>query len=301
MIRALVVLSLTVFLFGCDGGQQNCIPQYHSTPQGRGVAVYRLAVHPLHNPAKLIATYQPLIDYLNREIPGVRFELEASRDYASFEDKVRTKLPDLLLPNPWQTLQAVKTGYSVIAMAGSPEGFKGVFIVRKDRTIRNPSDLKGKIVSYPSQTALAACIMPQSFLHQQGINVTKDIINQYVGSQESAIMNVYHGLSDAGATWPLPWRTFQKEHPEKAAQLRVAWETPHLVNNSFMVRGNMPQQLVHQLRTNLVRLSDTAEGRKLLDGIGITGFIPAKDQDYQVVQTYIDRFEKEIRPVKGTP
>ncbi len=74
-------------------------------------------------------------------------------------------------PNPWQTLEAIKVGYHVITMAG------------------DPADLKGKVPSYPSHTALAACIMPQYYLHQHGINLVRDIMNHYVGSQELSIMN----------------------------------------------------------------------------------------------------------------
>lgn len=51
----------------------------------------------------------------------------------------------------------------MIAMAGDPKDFKGIFLVRIDSGIKVPADLKGKAVSYPSPTALAACIMPQYF------------------------------------------------------------------------------------------------------------------------------------------
>jgi hypothetical protein len=85
---------------------------------------------------------------------------QSSRDYGNFEEKFRARKPAFLLPNPWQTLEARKVGYSVFAMAGEPRDFKGIFLVRRDSGIRNPADLKGRAVSYPSRTALAACIMP---------------------------------------------------------------------------------------------------------------------------------------------
>ena len=68
----------------------------------------------------------------------------------------------------------------------------------------------------------------------------RDIENRYVGSQESSIMNAYLGQTAAGATWPPPWRAFQKEHPREAAELKVIWETESLVNNSVMVRDDVP-------------------------------------------------------------
>jgi len=273
-------------------------PRYAAGPSRRDAPAYRLAVHPLHNPEKLSRTYQPLIDHLNGRIGGARFELEASRDYGVFEDKIRARAPEFLLPNPWQTLRAMKAGYRVIAMAGDPRDFKGIFIVRRDGGIRLPADLKGKAVGYPSPTAVAACILPQYFLHEHGIDINTDIENRYVGSQESAIMNVYLGKTAAGAVWPPPWRAFIKDHPKESAELKVAWETPHLINNSVMVRDDVPAPVWERVVKVLQRLRDTPEGRGILAGMETARFYPSDNGDYEAVRRYIARFEKEVRPVE---
>ena len=176
------VALLILFASGCNRPPKNQGPQYGASPLSQNVQTYDFAVHPLHNPSKMNKAYQPLIDYLNRFARDIRFNLEASRDYGNFEAKFRVGRPAFLLPNPWQTLEAMKAGYTVIAMAGEPRDFKGIFLVRRDSSIRVPADLKGKAVSYPSHTALAACIMPQYFLHSHGVNVNTEIDNRYVGS-----------------------------------------------------------------------------------------------------------------------
>ena len=96
---------------------------------------------------------------------------------------------------------------------GNDEMFRGIILVRKDSGIRKVTDLKGKKVSYPAPTALAATMMPQYYLHTHGIDVNRDIENLYVGSQESSIMNVLRGHVAAGATWSVPWKIFQQENP----------------------------------------------------------------------------------------
>ena len=260
--------------------------------------VYQFAIHPLYNPRKLFEAYQPLIDYLNSNLTDAQFELEASRDYDAYEKKFRARTPEFLLPNPWQSLQAMKAGYHVIAMAGDPEDFKGIFIVRRDSGIKTPSDLKGKTVSYPSPTALAACIMPQYFLHRQGIDINKDIINAYVGSQESSIMNVYLGQAAAGATWPPPWRLFQKDHPKEAAQLELIWETPAMLNNSVMVRDDVAPTLVARVRQLLLDLEHHPDGPAIFAGMSTGRFHAADDARYQQVEGFITDFEREVRPVE---
>jgi phosphonate transport system substrate-binding protein len=281
----------------CTQKNENAGPRYSTAPNDGVKPVYIVAVHPLYNPKKLMQVYQPLIDYLNTSIKDAGFSLEASRDYSSYEQKYLARKPEFLLPNPWQTIQAMKAGYHVLAMAGEPGDFKGIFIVRKDGGIRTPLDLKGKAVSYPASTALAACIMPQYFLYKSGIDINKDIENRYVGSQESSIMNAYLEQTAAAATWPPPWRTFQKDHPIESKSLKVIWETEPLINNSVMFRNDIPVAIQDQVRNLLIGLRSTENGRSILAGMETTCFLPASDKDYEVVRVYVERFERDVRKV----
>jgi phosphonate transport system substrate-binding protein len=292
-----VLFLLLAWLPRCDDEPLLLGPRVAQVPMSELAPVYHLAVHPLYNPAKLVSAYQPLIDYLNRKLRTARLTLEASRDYGNFEEKYTNRRPEFLLPNPWQTLQAMKSGYRVIAMAGDPKDFKGLFVVRKDSGLSRPEDLKGKAVSYPSRTALAACIMPQYFLHRHGIDVNADLTNRYVGSQESAIMNAYLGLTAAGVTWPPPWRAFNKDHPVEAAALQVIWETESLVNNSVMARDDVPEPVATEFAILLIGLARSPEGPAILAGMETAGFLPSSDADYEPVRRYIARFEAEVRPV----
>ena len=298
MMSGLFFPLFALLLGGCEPPPADKPLQYSTVPTGASVSTYRFAVHPLHNPQLLAEAYQPLVDHLNRQLTGARIELEASRDYQAYEEKLRARGPAILLPNPWQTLQAMKVGYRVIAMAGDAEDFKGIFIVRKDSGIKTPIDLKGKTVSYPSPTALAACIMQQYFLHQQGIDVNRDIQNAYVGSQESSIMNAYFGKSAAGATWPPPWRLFQRDHPAEAAQLKLIWETPPLMNNSVMLRDDVPAAVGETIRKTLLDLPQTPAGQKILAGMSMARFHAADDASYAKVRDYVATFEREVRPVE---
>ncbi len=296
-INSLIVFWL-LFVASCSPPQENLGPKFGTAPAQTTTPTYIFAVHPLYNPTKLFSSYQALVDYLNRHLENTQIALEASRDYSAFEEKYKNGEPDIILPNPWQTLQAMEYGYEVIAMAGEPSDFKGIFIVRKDSSISQPADLMGKSVSYPAATALAACIMPQYFLFQNGIDVNHDIQNLYVGSQESSIMNVYLKQAAAGATWPPPWRMFQREHPQEASELKLIWETESLVNNSIMVRKDLPLELREQIKTLLLTLHETKEGREILANMDTARFLDADDKDYEIVREYVTRFEQEVRPIE---
>jgi phosphonate transport system substrate-binding protein len=296
--RMLVILAL-VTTIGCGHREREEGPRYSTTDRNADTRVYTLAVYPLHNPARLIEIYHPLISYANRQQQAFRVQLEASRDYKSFEQKIRSRSPELILPNAWQTLEAMSHGYHVIALAGDQEDCRGIFIVRNESTIRSIADLRGKSVSYPSPTAFGACLLPQYFLFRHGIDINRDIENRYVGSQESSIMNVYQRKTSVGATWLRPWKAFQEDHPREAGELHVVWETEALVNNSVMVRDDVPALLRDTLLSLLVRLNATEEGRAVLEKLEISRFTRATDRDYDAVRSFIARFEHDVRKVEA--
>ncbi len=110
-------------------------------------------------------------------------------------------------------------------------------------------------------------------------------------------MNAYLKQTSAGATWPPPWRAFQKDHPEEAAELKVIWETEPLVNNSVMIRDDIPVDIQRRITDNLSKLHETAEGKTILEGMETARFIVASDKDYDIVRAYVERFEELVRKV----
>lgn len=287
---------IALLLVGCGQNQGEGVaePRYANTSPVKSQE-YVFAIHPLHNPARLFEMYGPLIDYLNQAIPDVRFRLEASRNYEEFETKLYAGKPDFALPNPYQTLIALRYGYHVIAKMGDDDMFVGVILIRRDSAIRQVSDLKGKKISYPAPTALAATMMPQYFLYTQGLDVGRDVENLYVGSQESSIMNVYLGHVAAGATWSLPWLEFQAEHPDKASELEARWMTEPLINNGVVARDDVPVELTQKVAQSLDRLHTTEEGKAILARIKLSRFELADDQRYQVIEDFLRTFSESVR------
>ena len=292
-----VAALAALLIVGC-GKQQEETYQPTFSPRGADEPrEYIVGIHPLHNPKRLMEVYGPVIDYLNSTIPQAHFRLEASRNYEEFEKKLYGGHFDFAMPNSYQTVRSLKYDYRVFAKMGNDEMFRGIILVRKDSGIHKISDLKGKKVAYPALTALAATMMPQYYLQTHGIDVNRDIENLYVGSQESSIMNVLLGHVAAGATWPVPWKTFQQENPEMAAQLEVKWQTGTLPNVGWVARGDVPNALVEAVGKALVNLNSTQQGRAMLEKLGITSFEHASNATYKPVQQYLKVFSETVRPI----
>lgn len=272
-------------------------PQLSERATGGG-PIYRVGVHPLHNPRRLMETYGPLVEAVNAAIPEADIQLEASRNYEEFEKKLYGGQFDFAMPNPYQTVLALRRNYRVIAKMADDAEFRGLILVRRGSGIQRVTDLKGQAVAYPAPTALAATLLPQHYLNANGLNVNEDITNLYVGSQESSILNVQRGHVAAAATWPLPWKAFVAEHPELAAQLEVKWQTAPLVNNSWMARRNLPPELVQRFARVLIALKDTEAGRQLLARLPVPAIEPATDDTYRPVQQFLDNFARQVRPIE---
>lgn len=255
--------------------------------------VYRFAVHPLHNPQRLFANFQPVIDIINREAGGeFSVRLIAARDYAFFEKRLMNGEFDFALANPLQAIWSLDRGYRLISKMGDDEHFRGLIILRRDAHIKKPTDLAGGTMIFPSPTALAATMMPRYFLHNHGLDFSSVDIG-YSGSQESAIMNVYLGKADAVGTWPMPWELFLKEKPELGRQLKLQWQTEPLVNNALVSRPGLPEEHVGRLVDILLNLDKSAEGRAALAGLRLSSFDKIDPDEYtRKVKNFLKDYEK---------
>lgn len=290
-------MAFSLLFISCDSQQkESYAPAYTNTPDVKQ-AVLIFGVHPLHNPQRLFATYGPLIEYLNRHFPEFTIQLEASRSYDEFDKKLYSRHFHFALPNPYQTINALPHGYHIFAKMGGDENFRGIIVVRKDSGIGAVADLKGKVISFPAPTALAATMMPLYYLHTHGLDVNQGITRLFSGSQESSIMNVYLGESAAGATWPPPWQAFSERNPEIAAELEVKWETPPLVNNSLVARDDVPPEVVNRMRSVFLALHTHDEGRRLLAALPLSCFEAATDATYQPVHDFMKKYSETIHSI----
>ncbi|MCB2188596.1 MAG: phosphate/phosphite/phosphonate ABC transporter substrate-binding protein [Deltaproteobacteria bacterium] len=287
------------------GESDDTLPRYADRPLAPAErTVYLFAVHPLHNPQRLFSKYQPLIDLVNERIQGFSLKLVASRDYQAFEQKLYNGRFHFALPNPLQTLASQRHGYRIVGKMADDDMFRGIIIMRRDSEVMFVEDLAGAALSFPAPTALAATMLPKYFLQTRGLNLAGNDL-RYVGSQESAIMNVYLGKTVAAGTWPLPWDMLLHSRPELGQALEVKWRTPPLVNNGLVARRDLPVSQVQELVDVLVALPRDARGREILARINIPGFEQATAATYAPVREFLENyyrlFPAERPPVEATP
>lgn len=298
---------MIMILFGCTdrSGQEHSIKYGNTSAVPSAKVQYIFAVHPLHNSRRYFEVYQPLVDHINRHAAAFEIRLEASKDYSQFEEKLIRRQFHFALPNPYQSIYAVQYGYTIFGKMGDDDRFRGIIVVRKDAGINTIMDLKNSSISFPSATALAAGMMPKYFLQSNGLDVEKDVTCLYVGSQESAIMNVFLGKTKAGCTWPPPWESFLLEHPEVKDALMVRWKTDPLVNNAVVYRNDVLPEHAAEFGRIIFALHNSADGKEILKRINLSRFEPVHQDEYvRRVDLFLAKYQKvfgKLPGIGGTP
>jgi phosphonate transport system substrate-binding protein len=292
MALKLWFLLFGLFFLGCEqkADKRTYVPSTVDSTQ----KVYVVGIHPYLNAQKTYHSYRPILNYLEAQIPHVKFKLKTSEDYAQYNDKLRQSVFDFSLPNPYQTVTSLSYKYRVIAKMKPDSEFRGILVARKDKHIQNVMQLKNNKVSFPAPTALAAAMMPLYYLQMEGLDIERDIQKLYVGSQFSSIMNAYSGDTMAGATWPTSWKDWCLQHPEKMHEMEVIWETPTLINNGFVVHERVPFGLAQHVAVVLSTLDEHAEGEALLKEARFDGFEIASDETYDSVIDFLNRYDETI-------
>ena len=291
MKKILVVFLITIFFVACSDEKQREL--YQPTGTVINKKVYVVGIHPYLNSKKMYSSYRPILDYLEKHLENISFVLETSSDYAAYNAKLYRGDFHFSLPNPFQTYNALKYNYKVIAKMKPDQVFRGIFVARKDSQLTNVMQLKNKAISFPAPTALAATMMPLYYLHEHGLDVN-NIEKKYVGSQYSSILNAYSSDTMAGATWPPPWESWSKENPDKAKEMEVVWQTEPLINNGFVVRADVDEKLAQDLAKLLSELDNTKHGKEMLSNAGFAGFEYSKNKDYDIVEKFLEKYDKAI-------
>lgn len=294
-----LVLALPV-LAGCGRDEEPYSPTYSAEPAD-GTVAYVFGPHPLMNPQKLAEVYGALVDLLNRRLASehIRLKLEASLNYAAFNEKLRGRRLDFALPNPYQTVLAQERGYGIFGKMSRDDDFRGIILVRKDSGIRQMRDLAGATVSFPAPTALAATLMPQLLLAENGLKSGRDYVPLYVGTHDSALLNVCVGTTAAACTWPVAWQAFRQEHPDQARRIEVRWSTATLPSNGLVARTDLPERVRLKVAQALYHVHETPEGRHILDLAGVERFEPADNATFAPVYDFVARYNASVRQLRG--
>ena len=250
--------------------------------------VFKMTAIPDESPTELARKAAPLVKYLEQKL-GMKVEFTPVSDYAAAVEALVNKQVDMAWYGGFTFVQAhIRSGGKVVPLVQREEDekFRSVFI-SGDPTIKTLADLKGKNVSFGSQSSTSGHLMPRSFLLQANIDPDKDFKRvAYSGAHDATIAAVAAGKVDAGALNISVWEKFVADKKVDPNQVKVIFTTPQYFDYNWTVHADMPLAQREKITKAFLDLNkNTAEGKEILDSQRATRFIATTADNYKGIET----------------
>ena len=254
-------------------------------PLGYSQQVLRVTTIPEEAATEQMRKFGPLSNYLEKNL-GMKVEFTPVNDYPAAVEAMVNKQVDLVWFGGFTYVQAnIRSGGKVVPFAQREEDtkFRSVFITQKNSGITKLADLKGKQVSFGSQSSTSGHLMPRTFLLEAGINPETDFKRvAYSGAHDATIASVVSGRVDAAALDITVWNKFVNEGKVDTSKVDVFYTTPPYFNYNWSVHADMPAAQREKIAKALFALDmNTPEGKEILTLNRATKYIPTKADNYK--------------------
>ena len=249
----------------------------------------RITTIPEEAATEQIRKFTPLASYLEKQL-GMKVEFTPVTDYPAAVESLVNKKVDLAWLGGFTFVQAnIRSGGKVIPLAQREEDtrFQSVFIAKTSSQIQKLSDMKGKQVSFGSQSSTSGHLMPRSFLLQAGIDPDQDFKRvAFSGAHDATIASVVSGKVDAAALDITVWKKFVAENKVDTQAVNVFYTTPTYFNYNWSVHADMPAALREKIKAALLALNPaTPEHAEILKLNRATRYVPTTPENYKGLES----------------
>jgi phosphonate transport system substrate-binding protein len=250
--------------------------------------VLRVTTIPEEAATEQVRKFTPLASYLEKKL-GMKVEFTPVSDYPAAVESLVNKKVDLVWFGGFTHVQAqIRSGGKIVPIAQREEDtkFQSVFIAKTDSGIKKLEDLKGKQISFGSQSSTSGHLMPRHFLLQAKIDPDKDFKRiAYSGAHDATIASVVSGKVEAAALDITVWRKFVAENKVDTKAVDVFYTTPPFFNYNWSVHADMPADLRAKVTKALLDLDPaTPEGKEILQLNRATRYIPTSPENYKGIE-----------------
>ncbi len=276
--RALALCAVAFVIALCSGA-----------PVAQAQSVLRVTTIPEEAATEQVRKFGPIVRYLERAL-GMKVEFTPVNDYPAAVEALVNRQVDLVWFGGFTHVQAqLRSGGRIIPIAQREEDaqFRSVFIAQTGSGIKSLADLKGRQVSFGSQSSTSGHLMPRNFILEAGLDPERDFKRiAYSGAHDATIASVVSGRVDAAALDITVWRRFIEQKKIDTSRVDVFYTTPPFFNYNWSVHADMPAALRERITKALLALSmDTPEGKEVLTLNRATRYIPTRAENYKGLET----------------
>jgi phosphonate transport system substrate-binding protein len=250
--------------------------------------VFRVTAIPDESPTELARKAAPLVKYLEQKL-GKKVEFTPVTDYAAAVEALANKQVDLAWFGGFTFVQAQqRSGGKAVPLVQREEDekFRSVFITT-NASIKALPDLKGRTLSFGSQSSTSGHLMPRSFLLAAGVDPDRDLKRvAYSGTHDATVAAVASGKVDAGALNISVWEKLVADKKVDPSKVRVFYTTPAYYDYNWTVHADMPAAERAKLAKAFTDLSSaTPQGREILELQRATRFVPTRPENYKGIES----------------
>jgi len=247
----------------------------------------RIAVAAVISPQGTADSYAPLLDYLSRKLDRP-VELVQRRTYAEINDLIESGYVDVAFVCTSAYVAGQREFGMQLLVAPEVNGetvYYSLLLVPADSTAMSMADLRGNAFAFTDPMSNTGRNYPTYLVQQLGETPNTFFSRTfYTYSHDDAIRAVASGLADGAAVDSLVYDYAIKREPELAARTKIIHRSPPFGVPPVVVGPNARPQVVAELRDTLIGMSEDADGRQVLDALGMERFVVVEDSIYDSVR-----------------
>ena len=252
-------------------------------------ATLRVTTIPEEAATEQVRKFAPLAAYLEKQL-DMKVQFTPVTDYPAAVEALVNKKVDLVWFGGFTFVQAsIRSNGKIIPLAQREEDtkFQSVFIAKINSGIKSLTDMKGKQVSFGSQSSTSGHLMPRSFLMQANIEPERDFKRiAYSGAHDATIASVVSGKVEAAALDITVWQKFVSENKVNTQDVNVFFTTPIYFNYNWSVHADMSAPLREKIKAALLGLNPTnPEHAEILKLNRATRYVPTTPENYKGLET----------------
>ena len=252
-------------------------------------ATLRVTTIPEEAATEQVRKFTPLANYLEKQL-GMKVQFTPVTDYPAAVESLVNKKVELVWFGGLTFVQAsIRSGGKVVPLAQREEDtkFQSVFIAKTNSGIKGLADMKGKQVSFGSQSSTSGHLMPRSILLQAKIDPEKDFKRiAYSGAHDATIASVVSGKVDAAALDITVWKKFVTENKVNTQDVDVFFTTPPFFNYNWSVHADMPADLREKIKAAFLGLNPAnPEHAEILRLNRATRYVPTTPENYKGLES----------------
>ena len=259
-----------------------------------------------NQPTAQIKRFAPLAGYLAKQLESegiAEGKVVVAKSISEMDTLLRQRKVDLFIDSPFPVLAVSRLSGSKFLVRRWKRGlaeYHAVIFVRKDSGIGQLEDLKGKMFAFEEPFSTVTYILPKMVMVQKGLKLVQkksaadpvapeEVGYIFVGDDPNTMFRVLRGKTSGGV---MNNQNYHREARGYLDSLKIIHETFSLPRQVVTCRADLDPKLVARIKEILVKMDQSAEGRKVLkDFEGTTKFDEISDQamlSLSKLQKFID-------------